>query len=167
LKLRGSASCSGSLVQKWYGHNHSNIAVVILVTKFLQAPADENSKERAMQDEEHFLCSQLVKVSGRHGAEIGNLEEISATHCTLVLEHGLPVGTPVKMQCLEGSTGQGANTESVIRGHVECSRRDPEQGYLLEVEFEKRPWNEKKWKPAHMLPLNPKKDSAQLPLMLD
>jgi hypothetical protein len=141
--------------------------VVILVTKFLQARADENSKEAVMQDEERFLCSELVKVSGRHGAEIGNLEEISATHCTLVLEHGLPVGSPVKMQCLEGSAGLGADTESVIRGHVECSRCDPEQGYLLEVEFEKRPWNEKKWKPAHLLPLNPRKDSAQPLLVLD
>ncbi|HEU5458239.1 MAG TPA: hypothetical protein VFU68_06445 [Terracidiphilus sp.] len=120
-----------------------------------------------MQDEAHFLCSQLVKVSARHRAEIGNLEEISPTHCTLAMEHGLPVGTEIRMQCLDGGPGMGAGTPSVIRGHVECSRQDPVQGYLLEVAIEKRPWNEKRWKPAHMLPLNPRKDTAQSTLLMD
>ena len=116
-----------------------------------------------MHNEAHFLCSQLVKVSARHGAEIGNLEEISPTHCTLVMEHGLPVGTEIRMRCLDG--GSGAGIPSVIRGHVECSTQDSVQGYLLEVAIERRPWNEKRWKPAHMLPLNPRQDAAQ-PLQL-
>ncbi|HEU5350979.1 MAG TPA: hypothetical protein VFU55_05240 [Terracidiphilus sp.] len=120
-----------------------------------------------MQNDEHFLCSQLVRVSGRHGAEIGNLEEISPTHCTVVLEHALPVGTPIRMQCLEGATDKGGGTESVMRGHVQGAKADPELGYLLDVEFERRPWNEKRWKPAHMLPLNTTKDSPQQPMQLD
>lgn len=120
-----------------------------------------------MHNESHFLCSQLVKVSARHGAEIGNLEEISATHCTLVMEHGLPVGTEIRMQSLDGGPGPGVGLPSVIRGHVELSRQDPVQGYLLEVAIEKRPWNERRWKPAHMLPLNPRKDAAQSQLLMD
>lgn len=120
-----------------------------------------------MRDEAHFLCSQLVKVSARHGAEIGNLEEISATHCTLAMEHGLPVGTEVRMQGLNGLADEGISAESVLRGHVECSTQNPVQGYLLEVAIEKRPWNERRWKPAHMLSLNPKKDTVQPPLVMD
>jgi hypothetical protein len=119
-----------------------------------------------MQNQDSFLCSQLVRVSAGHGAQIGNLEEISATRCVVVLPYGLPVGTPVRMQCLESPAGTHSS-ECVIRGHVECTEANSELGCLLEVEFEKRPWNEKKWKPAHMLPLNPQKDSVQAPLVLD
>ncbi|HVC46789.1 MAG TPA: hypothetical protein VND90_06050 [Terracidiphilus sp.] len=120
-----------------------------------------------MQDQDYFLCSQLVRVSAGRGAQIGNLEEISATRCVVALQHGLPVGTQIRMQCLDCPAAGQMCTECVFRGRVECTEGNSDLGYLLEVKFERRPWNQKKWKPAHMLPLNPTKDGPQPPLMLD
>ena len=106
-----------------------------------------------MPDEKHFLCSQLVRVSTGRAAEVGNLEEISAAHCVVAVQHGLPAGTHVMMQCLECPAGKHACIECVFRGHVECTESNPEMGCLMEVAFEQSEWSERKWKPLHMVEL--------------
>ena len=108
-----------------------------------------------MQDSKLFLCAQLVRVSAGRSAEVGQLEEISEHRCVLAVPGEIPLGTTVRMQCLECTGGNRSCTKCVFRGHVEYAETDATLGCLLEVQFDGRRWKKDRWKPEHLLPLPP------------
>ncbi|HUX43422.1 MAG TPA: hypothetical protein VMV57_01610 [Terracidiphilus sp.] len=108
-----------------------------------------------MQDSKLFLCAQLVRVIAGRSAEVGQLEQISEHRCVLSVPGGVPVGTTVRMQCLECPAGKRSCRECIFRGRVEYAETDATLGCLLEVEFDGRRWKKDRWQPEHLIPVLP------------
>jgi hypothetical protein len=95
----------------------------------------------------HYLCSELVTVMyedhfhGIHEA-VANIEEISTTEATLLVEESLEPGLPVSFQA------RGHN----LQGVVESSEFDPDLGWFLQIEFDSTsPWSSLMFVPEHFL----------------
>jgi hypothetical protein len=108
-----------------------------------------------MRKDESFLCSELVKVSTGASAEIANLEQINTSSCEVKMQEPLPVGTPVKMQCLECPQHKECCNDCIYFGRVRSHKVDPVLGSSIEVDFEGRNWSAKEWKPRHLLGIPP------------
>ncbi len=103
-----------------------------------------------MPDDELFLCSELVRLSAGRTAIVGNLELISSQGCTVTVDMPMPIGSEVRMRCLECPLGKKSCTECVFRGRVKSSEDDPVLGCLMQVEFAGKTWSAEQWHPRHL-----------------
>lgn len=100
--------------------------------------------------EERYQCSELVKMSTPLGNAIGNLERIAQDDCTIAAETPVPVGTLLKMRCVECPLGKKNCAECRFQGTVQSQESDPVLGCLLRVRFERRKWSPDAWQPRHL-----------------
>jgi hypothetical protein len=97
----------------------------------------------------HYLCSELVTVTyedhfdGIHEA-VANIEEISSTEVTLLLEENLEPGLPVSFQA----------RDHYLHGVVESSDFDYDLGWFVQIELDSTsPWSALMFVPEHFLAL--------------
>jgi hypothetical protein len=95
------------------------------------------------------MCSELVTVMyqdhfhGIHEA-VANLEEISSTEATLLVEESLAPGLPVSFQA------RGHD----LHGVIETSDFDPDLGWFVQIELDSTsPWSALMFVPEHLLAL--------------
>ena len=100
--------------------------------------------------DERYQCSELVKFSTPQGSAIGNLERISQEDCTITAEIPVPVGTSLRMRCVECPLRKKNCTECRFQGTVQGQETDPVLGCLLRVRFERRKWSPDAWQPRHL-----------------
>jgi hypothetical protein len=108
-----------------------------------------------MQENQVYLCSELVRISTGRNAAVGNLESITPKGCTLSMPQGPPVGTPIRMQCLECPQGKKSCTECVFRGRVARCTSDVPLGSTVDVHFDGCIWSPQRWHPRHLTDIAP------------
>lgn len=113
-----------------------------------------------MRENGTFLCSDLIVVSTERKSEVGNLEVINPTGCTLTMPHALRAGTPVRIQCLECPVCQEHCTECRFEGIVQQRAVKAPYGFSVEVQFAERTWSAKEWRPRHLFCLQPEPGSG-------
>jgi hypothetical protein len=97
----------------------------------------------------YYLCSELVTVMYQdnfHGVHeaVANLEEISSTEATLLVDEGLEPGQPVSFRA------RGHD----LQGVVESSSFDHDLGWFVQVELDSTsPWSALMFVPEHFLAL--------------
>ena len=119
----------------------------------------------ALRNDESFFCSDIIKVSTGNAAEIANpkianskianLEQINPNGCEVTMQDALPVGTPVKMQCLECPQNKPCCSDCVFFGVVRSNQTDQVLGNSMAVDFEGRKWSKKEWRPRHLMGIPP------------
>jgi hypothetical protein len=98
-------------------------------------------------NEPRYLCSQLINMLYEDRSRIlnqtvANLEELSSTHATLLLEERLAPGSPVSFH----AKGHDLN------GFVESNEYYETLGWMVEIELEPdSQWNAKMFIPDHSL----------------
>jgi hypothetical protein len=96
--------------------------------------------------ENRLLCADLVEIrwsdkTGEPHSEIANIEWISAHGASLVLELGLPPGTPLQLRTPRG------DFDAAVR---DC-RHEPDFGFALRVELmNKSRWSQRGFRPRHL-----------------
>jgi hypothetical protein len=100
-------------------------------------------------EECYYLCSELVTVmyhdhfQGIHEA-VANLEEISSTEATLLVEENLEPGLPVSFRA----------KGHALQGVVESNDFDPDLGWFVQIELDSNsPWSALMFVPEHFLAL--------------
>src|SRR5579862_4948201 len=101
----------------------------------------------------NFLCSELIQVSTSSLVQIGNLEQICADRCTVLMATPPPVGAIVRMRCLQCPRGRKSCTECRFTGRVRACENDPHLGCFIQVDFHGRAWSAEKWQPGHLTEL--------------
>lgn len=98
-------------------------------------------------NEPRYMCSQLINVLYEDRSlilnqTVANLEELSSTHATLLIEERLAPGSPVSFH----AKGHDLN------GFVESSEYHEILGWIVEIELEPASqWNAKMFLPDHSL----------------
>jgi hypothetical protein len=106
-----------------------------------------------MQNDDLFLCSELIRLAAGRTAVIGTLVLISPVECTVTVDAPLPAKTPVRMHCLACPLGKKSCSECRFKGKVVNHEMDPTLGCMLRIEFENRMWSRDEWRPRHLTEL--------------
>jgi hypothetical protein len=104
-----------------------------------------------MAETETHLCSELIQLTTGGIRRIANLDAIGPEGCTIFASEPLPVGTRVRMQCLECPAGIRNCASCLIRGKVLAERTAIPLGVELDVRFDELPWSPERWKPRHLI----------------